>query len=599
MGQDQPYFGTSPNDHTGDKLRVGVMKVAANCVDLDTRVTAQQAAVAILQAFQTSAQGNLTDLLATGAVTASIMSYGAIGDGQSHPLSTRFPSLGAAQAVYPAATALTEEIDYHAVRKAIDVASVVGGTVLAPHGRFMMNNAASPACFLQIPEATYRVSESARQVNIKGAGWRSTVFKWPTDYGTNGSNFALCCGDPTGTKVNALGRWGGNYYEGFFEDFAVEGPVPSFTVGVKNRNLSGIGWGSRRHMRRVGCNGFYAGIDVVGDWALIESCYFTYNYYGAYFPSKSSSLYGDVDFHKCFFTSAAMAGIAIGNGGYIQSEFQGCYIGGAPYGIMQESGSTSDTLLFGRFVDCQFEFLGNAAVFDENALGGGTRHLTLITSSFENCPWFYSDTTRLTTGGRGRTALITAKTLQDVRFIQMNQLPPGTETTTDFPIATVINAGSATGVHVEGNLSWITSNHGTSLPFAIVTSTISMTFEDRVAAWSGRMLRMHPSNTCIRGNLLEFTSSSRPSSAGVQPLVGVAMHDATNNELVVAATRGVGVAIINDVTLPASANSVCKKAASGAVQAATDMDDGIFVGLTQNSAAPYILVTLGGKYMCG
>lgn len=536
------------------------------------------------------------------STTYNVKAYGAIGDGITHPLSQSFGSLALAQASYPNATALTEEIDYHAIRKSIDVAAAAGGgTVLLPKGRYMMNNAASPACFLRIPEATYRVSESAQQVNLKGEGWRNSVLKWPTDYGTNGSNFAICCGDPTGTKANGLGRWGGNYYEGYFEDLAFEGPVPSFTVGVNNRNLSGIGWGSRRNMTRVGCNGFYAGIDIVGDWASIKSCYFTYNYYGAYFPSKSNSLYGDVDFYKCLFTSAAMAAIAIGNGGYIQSEFLGCYIGGAPYGIMQEAGSTSDTLVFGRFVDCQFEFLGNAAIFDENVLAGGTRHLTLITSSFENCPFFYSDTTKLNTSNRGRVALIVCKTIQDVRFVQMNELPPGTETITDVTQASVMNSTTATGVHVEGNLSWIVNDITTTVPFWVGTSSASFTFEDKVAAWAGRLVRMHPSNTCTRGMMLEFTSAAIPTSsaASTRPMIGVALHDATNSETVVVATRGCRVPILNDGTNPATANSFCKKGPAGAVVTATGMDDGFFVGLTENTAAPYILVTLGGKYMTG
>lgn len=44
--------------------------------------------------------------------------YGAIGDGTLHPLSERFASLAAAQAVYPFATALTQSIDWAACQKA-------------------------------------------------------------------------------------------------------------------------------------------------------------------------------------------------------------------------------------------------------------------------------------------------------------------------------------------------------------------------------------------------------------------------------------------------------------------------------------------------
>lgn len=51
---------------------------------------------------------------------AALCALGFVGDGASHPLSQRFSSLAAAQAVFPRATALTEEIDGHAIQKFID-----------------------------------------------------------------------------------------------------------------------------------------------------------------------------------------------------------------------------------------------------------------------------------------------------------------------------------------------------------------------------------------------------------------------------------------------------------------------------------------------
>lgn len=50
----------------------------------------------------------------------SLRDFGAIGDGESHPLSERFPSLLLAQMVYPSATSLTNEIDRVAIQKAFD-----------------------------------------------------------------------------------------------------------------------------------------------------------------------------------------------------------------------------------------------------------------------------------------------------------------------------------------------------------------------------------------------------------------------------------------------------------------------------------------------
>lgn len=61
-------------------------------------------------------KANISDV----AETASLRRFGAIGDGASHPLSERFATLAAAQAVYPRATALTDEIDWCAAWAAID-----------------------------------------------------------------------------------------------------------------------------------------------------------------------------------------------------------------------------------------------------------------------------------------------------------------------------------------------------------------------------------------------------------------------------------------------------------------------------------------------
>ncbi|UYW30152.1 hypothetical protein [Methylorubrum extorquens] len=51
--------------------------------------------------------------------------FGAIADGQSHPLSTRFPTLAAAKVLYPFVTSLAQEIDWAAAQAAVNAASQV------------------------------------------------------------------------------------------------------------------------------------------------------------------------------------------------------------------------------------------------------------------------------------------------------------------------------------------------------------------------------------------------------------------------------------------------------------------------------------------
>ncbi len=65
--------------------------------------------------------------------------FGAIGDGLTHPLSTRYGTLGAAQAVYPFATALTQEIDWAAIQAAINWWPGNGGPAGLPPAVYMSN----------------------------------------------------------------------------------------------------------------------------------------------------------------------------------------------------------------------------------------------------------------------------------------------------------------------------------------------------------------------------------------------------------------------------------------------------------------------------
>ena len=81
----------------------------------------------------------------------SIKDYGAIGDGTTHPLSSRFGSLSAAQAVYPHAVALTDEIDWCAIQAAVNT------------GKFGIN----------FPEGTYRINRTITLRSLmhwRGAG---------------------------------------------------------------------------------------------------------------------------------------------------------------------------------------------------------------------------------------------------------------------------------------------------------------------------------------------------------------------------------------------------------------------------------------------
>jgi hypothetical protein len=74
----------------------------------------------------------------------TVKDYGAIGDGTRHPLSEFYGSLVSAQADYPHALSLTDEIDWAAWQKAINVfsagrAATSAGAIFAPEGEYFIN----------------------------------------------------------------------------------------------------------------------------------------------------------------------------------------------------------------------------------------------------------------------------------------------------------------------------------------------------------------------------------------------------------------------------------------------------------------------------
>lgn len=111
--------------------------------------------------------------------------FGAIGDGTLHPLSERFASLAAAQAVYPHATALTDSIDWAAIQAGIDACNVAS-TTSALHIR--------AGTYIQNQEFTEKSN-----VKIYGDGRRVTVIKKAAGYNGDAmksANFDVLTGDP-------------------------------------------------------------------------------------------------------------------------------------------------------------------------------------------------------------------------------------------------------------------------------------------------------------------------------------------------------------------------------------------------------------------
>lgn len=85
--------------------------------------------------------GDVATSVDTAIKTLSLLPelFGAIGDGNSHPLSTRYSSLAQAQTMaYPFATSLTQEIDYCAIQAALN--KITGGQILQLTGKYIVDS---------------------------------------------------------------------------------------------------------------------------------------------------------------------------------------------------------------------------------------------------------------------------------------------------------------------------------------------------------------------------------------------------------------------------------------------------------------------------
>jgi hypothetical protein len=76
-----------------------------------------------------------TTYTARARMTPNAKDYGAVGDNTSRLLSSQFSTLAAAQAIYPAATALTDELDWAAIQSCINA----NGAVFIPAGTYIIN----------------------------------------------------------------------------------------------------------------------------------------------------------------------------------------------------------------------------------------------------------------------------------------------------------------------------------------------------------------------------------------------------------------------------------------------------------------------------
>ena len=99
---------------------------------------------ALADMYPDASNAKLPEAARNLGMVENVRNWGAIGDGNSHPLSTRYGTLAEAQTIRPSATILAQEIDWCAMQGAIDYFQTLpvdatvngspGGTIVIPAG---------------------------------------------------------------------------------------------------------------------------------------------------------------------------------------------------------------------------------------------------------------------------------------------------------------------------------------------------------------------------------------------------------------------------------------------------------------------------------
>jgi hypothetical protein len=153
----------------------------------------------------------------------SVKDFGAIGDGGTHPLSERYATLAAAQAVYPFVTSLTQTIDWAAIQAATNTISSGRGTVYIPKGIYITkdeidcsSNSYDMLAYVGDAAQTYVRNYAASPMatfNCSGSVFKVAALSF--------KNIALWY--PTNTAAGSIGVKLVNRQETYFDHMSVSG----------------------------------------------------------------------------------------------------------------------------------------------------------------------------------------------------------------------------------------------------------------------------------------------------------------------------------------------------------------------------------------
>ena len=382
---------------------------------------------------------------AIAATIVTVKKYGAIADGSSHPACSALglTTLAQLQAYnageYSFATACTNQLDWLATQKAVNLFASLGGTVTLPQGTMIWDQP------LILPiGGSVTTNGGTPSIHLVGAGQGGTVIE-PSVADFGAGSAMISCGSPRASYADNSNAGSGRYavngecyqnienislFNPYFTGTAIGtsssyGPsgivnVPEPVASSAPIQMDGFVIGGQTHLHRVSAWGFRMGLNVVGDHMTWDQADFQHNFCGVYFAAENKFNQGDIVMQGHFDVGAnALAGICVDKDAFLNVQESGeLYIGRNPYGILKFAGY-ADTYLggsgstYGTFIAnstfaglVQSESVNNAAIWDDNMTNpsGGVRsvanggavintRIKLYASNYAVSP--------LTAGGRG------------------------------------------------------------------------------------------------------------------------------------------------------------------------------------------------------
>lgn len=476
----------------------------------------------------------------------SVKEFGAIGDGASHPLSSRYGSLAAAQVDYPHAQALTDELDWAGTQAAINAAAnAYGGTVYSPAGDYILNRT------VVLPNAP----EGAASQVQKSITWQgdcdNTRYQW-TSNAPNGVTLASHANDSTELAHHNL------------QDLTLIGP------GI-TLQAAGVWMAEGMYMRRCFLRDWKYAVSINGGPRVLDRVWFGRNGVDIYYRQRNTAYASRTLYERCLFSQwqAGDGCFLVHPTNVITGAFESCNFGNAGYVFAKEAGDGSESphatqLLHTVYMmHCRCEGVGNSFMIDFNQ----PTTVGIVAVHMVSC------TLR---AGTARTG-IRSDALFDLGYIDgFRNTQPGSMD--EWPARTLSMfkvSGRVRGTHIEGANRFANTALNAGKQFFIGTHLTMMGGAVLQGDTMSGTLVPVVTGSIGRGQSVTLSGGSAvPAGTGTK-VIGVAAQAAAAGSAVYVITRG---QVSAQCTGTVASGSWVKISSNGVVAQAANRTDGTVVG---------------------